>query len=150
MGQTTEASDLLIRLREGDPAARDLLIVLAEGRFVAMARAMLRRYPHLRRWEETDDLLKPLSSGCTGAWPKSGPETVRHFDNLAATQIRRELIDLARSYYGPEGLGANHHTDGTDPGVRLAQVGERIGSARDAGGVDGLPRGGGAVAGGGA
>ncbi len=27
-----------------------------------------------------------------------------------------------RGYYGPEGLGANHHTDGSDPAGRLAQV----------------------------
>jgi RNA polymerase sigma-70 factor (ECF subfamily) len=32
------------------------------------------------------------------------------------------LIDVARRYYGPEGLGARHHTDGTDRGGRLAQV----------------------------
>jgi hypothetical protein len=29
------------------------------------------------------------------------------------------LIDLARSYHGPEGIGAKHHTDGTDAGDRL-------------------------------
>ena len=58
---------------------------------------------------------------------KIQPKTVRHFDNLAATQIRRELIDLARSYYGPEGLAANHHTDGTDPAVRLAEVSDGAG-----------------------
>jgi DNA-directed RNA polymerase specialized sigma24 family protein len=49
-------------------------------------------------------------------------EDVRHFDNLAASQISRELIDLARSYHGPEGLGTNHHTDGADPDERLARV----------------------------
>jgi RNA polymerase sigma factor (sigma-70 family) len=52
---------------------------------------------------------------------------VPHFDNLVATQIRRELIDLARSYHGPEGIGANYHTDGTDPDARLNQVAEPSG-----------------------
>jgi RNA polymerase sigma-70 factor (ECF subfamily) len=33
---------------------------------------------------------------------------VRDFYRLAATQIRRELIDLARHYYGPQGAGAHH------------------------------------------
>ena len=50
------------------------------------------------------------------------PEDVRHFDNLAAAQIRRELIDLARRHRGPEGIGANHHTDAADPGERLANL----------------------------
>ena len=58
MGQTTEAQDLLDRLRAGDGSARDSLIALAQARFVALARAMLRRYPHVRRWEQTDDLLQ--------------------------------------------------------------------------------------------
>jgi DNA-directed RNA polymerase specialized sigma24 family protein len=58
MGQDTEARDLLDRLRAGDGSARDRLIALAQGRFVALARAMLRRYPQVRRWEQTDDLLQ--------------------------------------------------------------------------------------------
>jgi RNA polymerase sigma factor (sigma-70 family) len=122
LGQTTEAGDLLDRLRAGDPSARDSLIVLAEGRFLALAHAMLRRYPHVRRWEETDDVLQAALIRLHRSLADVQPEDVHHFDNLAATQIRRELIDLARSYQGPEGVGANHHTDGIDPGVRLAQV----------------------------
>ena len=150
MDQTNEADDLLERHRAGDASARDGLIRLAQGRFVALARAMLRRYPHVRRWEQTDDLLQAALMRLHRSLAEVRPETVRHFDNLAATQIRRELIDLARSYHGPEGLGANHHTDGTDPGGRLAQVADGVGQARDAGGVGGLPRGGGSAARGGA
>jgi RNA polymerase sigma factor (sigma-70 family) len=127
LGQTTEAGDLLDRLRAGDDSARDRLIALAQGRFVALARAMLRRYPHVRRWEETDDLLQAALMRLHRGLAVVRPEGVAHFDNLAATQIRRELIDLARSYHGPEGIGANHHTDGTDPGERLAQVAEASG-----------------------
>jgi RNA polymerase sigma factor (sigma-70 family) len=124
LGQTTEAGDLLDRLREGDRSARDLLIALAQGRFVALARTMLRRYPHVRRWEQTDDLLQAALMRLHRSLAEVRPEDVPHFDNLAATQIRRELIDLARRYQGPEGIGANHHSDGTDPGARLAEVAE--------------------------
>jgi RNA polymerase sigma-70 factor (ECF subfamily) len=122
--QTEEADDLLGRHRAGDASAREGLIRLAQGRFAALARAMLRRHPHVRRWEQTDDLLNAALARLHRSLADVRPETVRHFDNLAATQIRRELIDLARSYYGFEGLGLNHHTDGTDPGARLAQVGD--------------------------
>ena len=37
---------------------------------------------------------------------------MRHFFNLAAVQVRRELLDLGKHHFGPEGGGANHHTDG--------------------------------------
>jgi RNA polymerase sigma-70 factor (ECF subfamily) len=127
MGQDTEARELLDRLRAGDGSARDQLIALAQGRFVVLARAMLRRYPHVRRWEQTDDLLQAALIRLHRSLAQVKPEGVPHFDNLAAAQIRRELIDLARHYHGPEGLGAHHHTDGTDPGARLAQVTESVG-----------------------
>src|SRR5262249_5928813 len=39
----------------------------------------------------------------------------------------RELIDLARRYQGSEGLGAHHHTDGTDPAGRLDEIPDRSG-----------------------
>ena len=57
-GPGHRGAGLLERLRAGDHSARDRLIALAQGRFVALARAMLRRYPHVRRWEQTDDLLQ--------------------------------------------------------------------------------------------
>jgi RNA polymerase sigma factor (sigma-70 family) len=137
MDQTEEADDLLERHRAGDVSARDGLIRLAQGRFTALARAMLRRHPNVRRWEQTDDMLNAALARLHRSLAEVRPETVRHFDNLAAAQIRRELIDLARSYHGPEGLRgryhgpeglrANTHTDGTDPGARLAQVGDGSG-----------------------
>jgi RNA polymerase sigma factor (sigma-70 family) len=127
MGQTSEADELLERHRAGDASARDGLIRLAQSRFSALARAMLRRHPHVHRWEQTDDLMNAALARLHRSLAEVRPESVRHFDNLAATQIRRELIDLARSYHGPEGLGAHHHTDGTDPGGRLAQVGDGSG-----------------------
>jgi RNA polymerase sigma factor (sigma-70 family) len=127
LGQSTDARTLLDRLRAGDSSAQDLLIALAQERFVALARAMLRRYPHVHRWEETDDLLQAALVRLHRSLGKVLPEDVAHFDNLAAVQIRRELIDLARSYRGPEGIGANQQTDGTDPGIRLAQIAEKAG-----------------------
>src|SRR5262249_35859613 len=42
------------------------------------------------------------------------PRSAREFYGLAATQIRRELIDLVRHHFGPEGAAAHHHTDRLD------------------------------------
>ncbi len=89
---------------------------------------MLRRSPHVRRWEETDDLLQAALWRLHRSLAEVRPESLRHFDNLAAAQIRRELIDLARGYYGPEGFGAHHHTDRAGPDGRLGGITD--GSAR--------------------
>ena len=39
------------------------------------------------------------------------PESPRQFYGLAGTQIRRELIDLARRFSGVHGIGKNHDTN---------------------------------------
>ncbi|QDV37539.1 RNA polymerase sigma factor [Tautonia plasticadhaerens] len=127
MGETTEANDLLGRLRAGDCEARAGLIRLAQRRFLALARLMLRRYPHVHRWEQTDDLLQAALVRLHRSLAEVRPESVPHFDHLSAAQLRRELIDLARRYHGPEGLGANHHTDGAGPDGRLAGVADGTG-----------------------
>ncbi len=61
------------------------------------------------------DLLQNASLRLLCALEDIKPETVRDFFGLAALQIRRELIDLTRHYYGPQGQGANHHSDGLNP-----------------------------------
>jgi RNA polymerase sigma-70 factor (ECF subfamily) len=123
MSQDSEAQRLLDRLAEGegqgDRPARERLIALAQDRFAALARAMLRRYPHVRRWAQTDDLLNAALLRLDRSLAEVRPGSLGHFDNLAAAQIRRELIDLARKVRGPEGVGAHHHTD---PDGRLDQV----------------------------
>lgn len=126
MSQDSEARRLLDRLAEGegdgDRPARERLIALAQDRFAALARAMLRRYPQVRRWAQTDDLLNAALLRLDRSLAEVRPESLGHFDNLAAAQIRRELIDLARKVRGPEGVGAHHHTDGAEPDGRLDQV----------------------------
>src|SRR3954469_5420300 len=122
MGQDTEARDLLDRLRAGDGSARDRLITLAQGRFVALARAMLSRYPHVRRWEQTDDLLQAALVRLHRSLAVVRAEGVPHSDTPAAAQPGRELTDLARRHRAPEGIGANHPADGADPGERLASL----------------------------
>jgi RNA polymerase sigma-70 factor (ECF subfamily) len=73
---------------------------------------MLHGYPQLRRWEQTDDVLQNSMIRLHRALADVRLESVRHFFRLAASVVRRELIDLARHHLGPEGAGAHHHTDG--------------------------------------
>ncbi len=91
----------------GDAAAREKLIVVACERLRRLAHNMLAG-DRLRRWEETDDVLQQALVRLHRDLEKLRPATVRDFLRLAAFQIRRVLVELARHYYGPRGLGANH------------------------------------------
>jgi len=111
---TTEIQLRLDRLRSGDESARAELLGIARGRFSRLARKMLQAYPGVRRWEQTDDVLQNVTLRLWRALKQIRPESVHDFVRLAALQIRRELIDLARHYEGPEGLG-RHQSSGPCP-----------------------------------
>jgi len=72
---------------------------------------MLKSYGHVQRWSDTDDVLQNSLLRLHRALATVQPESVRKFYGLASTQIRRELIDLARSHFGPQGIGTKHDSD---------------------------------------
>jgi RNA polymerase sigma factor (sigma-70 family) len=117
----------LNRLIAGDDGAREELLASAQERLVRLARRMLKDFPGVKRWEDTDDVFQNAALRLYSALKTVRPATGADFLRFAAVQIRRELIDLARRYYGPEGHGAHHasrgreeyshdtdHTTGTD------------------------------------
>jgi RNA polymerase sigma factor (sigma-70 family) len=71
---------------------------------------MLKGFPGVRRWEQTDDVLQNALVRLDRCLKSTRPPTAADFFRLAATQIRRELIDMARRYSGPEGLAAHYST----------------------------------------
>jgi RNA polymerase sigma-70 factor (ECF subfamily) len=108
--RTTELLDLW---QAGDTSARDRLLEHCCERLRILVRKMLRQqFPHVGRWEQTDDVLQRALLRLHQSLNAVNLESGRHFHNLAATQIRRELIELARHYYGPQGHGSKHETDG--------------------------------------
>lgn len=128
-GNTTELQAWLDRLRSGDAAAREELIARSCRRLHELARRMLRRYPRLRRWEQTDDVLQNAMIRLHHSLLEVTPESVERFLGFATLQIRRTLLDLIRHHFGPEGEAARRHTDGgaveTDnplPGYQTAAV----------------------------
>lgn len=102
---------LLERMRAGDDEARTDLIEHCCVRLQRLTRKMLRGYHRLRRWEETDDVFQQATVRLHRSLEQVQPQSPAHFFALAATQIRRTLIDLARHHFGPEGAAAHHHTD---------------------------------------
>jgi len=107
---TIRLQHCLDRLQAGDTSARKELLNSACERLGQLTRTMLRDYRRLKRWEETDDVLQNALMRLYRALDKVTPATLRDFYRLAALQIRRELIDLARHYYGPEGGGGKHQS----------------------------------------
>lgn len=108
---THQTQHLLQRLAEGDMNAQAEIIHYACERLKGLTRKMLQGYSRLSRWEETDDIHQQAMLRLHQSLAQVKPTSARHFYGLAATQIRRTLIDLVRHYYGPEGLAENHHTD---------------------------------------
>jgi RNA polymerase sigma factor (sigma-70 family) len=94
----------LDRLNAGDAAAREELLTAACGRLNRLARKMFRAETRLRQWQETGDVFQGAMVRLCRALGDVTPTSPRAFYRLAALQIRRELIDLARHFYGPGGM----------------------------------------------
>lgn len=110
LSQTAQLEQLIQRLGAGDAFARSELLNLASERLLRITRRILRDFPGVARWEQTDDVFQNAAMRLYQALAEVDIQDPRHFFRLAALQIRRELIDLARHYQGPQGMGAKHGT----------------------------------------
>jgi RNA polymerase sigma factor (sigma-70 family) len=104
------------RLRAGDDSARAELLRCSCDRLVELTRRMLRRYERIRRWEQTDDVVQNVAMRLYRTLETVTPESPRDYFRLASLNIRRELLDLAKHYYGPQGLGTLHASTPDDSG----------------------------------
>lgn len=111
-GPDTKLQRLIELALTGDCGARQTLIARASDRLLRLTRKMFHDFPALRRWEQTDDVFQNAMIRLDRALRNVRLESERHFFNLAAEQIRRELLDLKKHYFGPCGSGTSHHTDG--------------------------------------
>jgi RNA polymerase sigma-70 factor (ECF subfamily) len=107
---TIRLQQCLERLQAGDEGARQELLAGVSDRLTRLTRAMLKDYARLRRWEETGDVLQSALLRLYRALQTVTPGTLREFYRLAALQIRRELIDLARHHFGPQSGGGHHES----------------------------------------
>jgi RNA polymerase sigma-70 factor (ECF subfamily) len=94
---TQQLHQWLQRMQAGDLKARDELIRGVCGRLEELARRMMRRFPNVRHYAGTDDLLQNALLRLLRALEKlEAPGSMREFYALATQQMRRELLDLAR------------------------------------------------------
>src|SRR5438132_5094838 len=105
--QTTQLHQLIDRLQHGDAEARNELVRSVCSSLERLARKMLQRYPAVHRWEQTGDVLQNALLRLLRALEEIKPPSMRDFFGLAAEQVRRELLDLARHYRSGKGLGRN-------------------------------------------
>ncbi|MCH7728090.1 MAG: sigma-70 family RNA polymerase sigma factor [Planctomycetes bacterium] len=118
----TNFAELIDRVCNGEPAALNILIQHNCQRLTTLTRHMLNGYPSLRRWAETDDVLQGSLMRLLRALEQVRPTSPQHFAALATLQIRRELIDLARHFFGPAGLAANHDSRNGDESTATSVV----------------------------
>lgn len=98
---------LVDRLNRGDLSARDELIGQACERLRRLTRRLMQDFRRVRAFEESDDVVQNAAVRLMRRLRARPPASVAEFFRQAAREIRCELIDLARSHYGPHGMGAN-------------------------------------------
>jgi RNA polymerase sigma factor (sigma-70 family) len=100
----------LNRLKSGDVAAKEELFRAGMERLRLCTSRMLRHFPGVRRWEDTDDVLQNALIRLNRSMAEVPLDSTLDFLYFAAAQIRRELIDLARRHSAQKSQGANHAT----------------------------------------
>lgn len=92
-------------------AARTGLLEASMEHLRDVAQRMLGRFPQVRRWDETDDIVQNAALRLHRALAAVVPSDARHWMALIATQVRRELLDLARRHGSPESPARQHETN---------------------------------------
>ncbi|MGL4550776.1 MAG: RNA polymerase sigma factor [Gemmataceae bacterium] len=106
----TPVQRCLDRLRAGDPKAREDLIAACQERVRGIVRALMARFPAVRRWEQSDDVLNEALMRLHHALDSVKVDGTRDLLALAAQNVRWILLDLARKFTGPEGFAMHHAT----------------------------------------
>lgn len=134
MSRSQKVQHWIERLRAGDDRAKQELLASVCERMTELAHQMLKDYPRVHRWEDTADVVQNALIRLSRTLEEVRPETEADFYRLASLNIRRELLDLSRHYYGPHGVGAHHHTmagheerDGAAVVLEPAESGEEAG-----------------------
>ncbi len=111
--KSQELSTSLERLRQGDESARLEILQSAKDRLLRLTSKMLKDFPSVHRWEDTDDVFQNACLRLHRSLAAVTFPTVADFFRFASSLIRRELVDLSRHYQGPLGHGAHQAKHGS-------------------------------------
>ena len=120
----TRLASCLERLAQGDDRAREEILELCNDRLRELSHRLLGKFARVRRWNDTGDIAQNAAMRLYRALAETIPDSPRGLMGLLATQIQRELIDLARKHAGPLSYAQNHDTnvrDGSQGGVFLVE-----------------------------
>jgi RNA polymerase sigma-70 factor (ECF subfamily) len=120
----------LERLANGDDSAREDILEVCNDRLRELSSRLLGRFAKVRRWDNTDDVAQNAAMRLYRALRDTVPDSPRGLMGLMATQIQRELIDLARKHAGPMSYAQNHDTnvrDGMNGGIAVVDEAEDVG-----------------------
>ena len=101
----------LERLAAGDKSARNEILEICDQRMRVLSHRLLGKFARVRRWDNTDDVAQNAAIRLHRTLADTVPDSPRGLMGLMATQIQRELIDLARKHSGPHSWAANHDTN---------------------------------------
>jgi RNA polymerase sigma-70 factor (ECF subfamily) len=104
-GTTTEVRACLQQLQAGDPRAREALVARTRERLRQLSRRMLGDFDRVRRFVDSDDVTQNTLLRLLRRLEAHPPASPAEYFAAAAQEIRRELLDLVRHYYGPRGPG---------------------------------------------
>ena len=107
-------STCLAKLADGDDSARVKILEICNGRLRDLSSRLLGKFAKVRRWDDTDDVAQNAAIRLYRALGDTVPDSTRGLMGLMATQIQRELLDLARKHSGPLSYAANHDTNARD------------------------------------
>jgi len=94
-------------LQAGRPDAAVPTFRRIVARVELLARAMFKKFPRVGRFVDVEDVIQNSLLRLLAAFRDIRPASTRDFYALVNTLIRRELLDLAKHYYGAHGLGTN-------------------------------------------
>ena len=106
-GTLTQVQGWIELMRQGDAKAIDALIERSGQRLQKMTRRLFRDFPKLAAWVDEDDVLQGALIRLVRVLRTETPQSAKGFFALATLQIRRELLDLVRRFYGPQGSAAH-------------------------------------------
>src|SRR4051812_164317 len=95
---TSGLNQLLDRIQAGDADAREEFVGRILGRLERIARLMRRDFPNLLALEQTGDMVSESVMRLLRTVRRVRPTSPRHLFALAARDMRRVLLDLARWY----------------------------------------------------
>jgi RNA polymerase sigma factor (sigma-70 family) len=124
----------LKKLASGDDSARGEILDIMNDRLRELSSRLLGKFAKVRRWDTTDDVAQNAAMRLYRALAETVPDSPRGLMGLMATQIQRELVDLARKHAGPMSYAANHGTNaipGTNGDVMLVDEAQDHGDSED-------------------